>query len=116
MADSEVDHGFVEDSQGRTDILRLPFFDLRLDHDQSVEDYVDRILYQLTLLIEEHIHSGRWQIVGRPPTPPTSATSPTTKIICFFFLVVTISLVRKQIYLFVAWYKSRHGDPEVLGN
>ncbi|KAL0908171.1 hypothetical protein M5K25_022645 [Dendrobium thyrsiflorum] len=86
MADPEVDHGFVEDSQGRTDILRSPFFNLRLDHDQSMEDYVDRILYQLTLSIEEHIRLGCWQIVGRPPTPPMPATSPTTKIFGSFFL------------------------------
>ncbi|KAL0922105.1 hypothetical protein M5K25_006067 [Dendrobium thyrsiflorum] len=68
MADPEIDQGFVEDAQGQTDILRSPFFDIRWGYDQSVEDYIDRILYQLTLSIKEHIRPDRWQIVGRPPT------------------------------------------------
>ncbi|KAL0924950.1 hypothetical protein M5K25_005811 [Dendrobium thyrsiflorum] len=88
MADPEVDHEFVEDAQGRTDIFWSPFFDLRLDHDQSAEEYVDHILYQLTLSIEEHIRPGRWQIIGHPPTSPTLANSPTTNIRGFHLLLV----------------------------
>ncbi|PKU64537.1 hypothetical protein MA16_Dca022701 [Dendrobium catenatum] len=83
MADPEVDHGFVFDDQGRTDILGSPFFDVFLGNDKTVEGYIDRILYQLTLSIEEHLPPGRWIIIGHPPPPPLS-----TKVLGAVFLVV----------------------------
>ncbi|KAL0927229.1 hypothetical protein M5K25_001391 [Dendrobium thyrsiflorum] len=89
MADPEVDHGFVYDNQGRTDILESPFFDLNLDMDDSVEDYVDRILFTLAPSIEEHISVGHWVIIGHPSNPPSPATSPTN-----YTLGVTCLLVR----------------------
>ncbi|KAL0909598.1 hypothetical protein M5K25_020482 [Dendrobium thyrsiflorum] len=66
---------------GCTDILNSPFFDIRWGYDQSAEEYVDRILYRLSLSIEEHIRLGRWQIIGRPTSSPPSATSPANKIL-----------------------------------
>ncbi|KAL0904028.1 hypothetical protein M5K25_026098 [Dendrobium thyrsiflorum] len=55
MGDPDVDHGFVFDDQGRTDVLASPFFDVHFGNDESTDDYVDRILYQLTLTIEAQI-------------------------------------------------------------
>ncbi|KAL0922082.1 hypothetical protein M5K25_006044 [Dendrobium thyrsiflorum] len=81
MADPEVDHGFVFDDQGQTDILRSPFFDLNLNEDESVEDYVDRILFTLVPSIEEHIPTSHRKIIGRPSSSPPPATSPTNYII-----------------------------------
>ncbi|KAL0908395.1 hypothetical protein M5K25_022889 [Dendrobium thyrsiflorum] len=93
MADPEVDHGFAFDQQGRTNILRSQFFDVYFSHDEIANDYIDRILYQLSLSIEEHIHPGRWIIVGRPPLPHPPATTPPTKVFVFIFLVVISILV-----------------------
>ncbi|KAL0904059.1 hypothetical protein M5K25_026130 [Dendrobium thyrsiflorum] len=59
MADPDVDHGFVYDDQGRTDILGSPFFDVHFGNDETTNEYIDQILYQLTLSIEEHILPGR---------------------------------------------------------
>ncbi|KAL0920372.1 hypothetical protein M5K25_009502 [Dendrobium thyrsiflorum] len=92
MADSEVDHGFVYDRQGRTDILRSSFFDVYFSYDETANDYIDCILYQLSLSIE-HIRSGRWIIFGHPPLPHPPATTPPTKVFSFIFLVVVSILV-----------------------
>ncbi|KAL0913436.1 hypothetical protein M5K25_016897 [Dendrobium thyrsiflorum] len=55
MADPEVGHGFVYNANGQVDILKSPFFDFTLDVDQSVEEYVDRIIFQLVATIDEQI-------------------------------------------------------------
>ncbi|KAL0911368.1 hypothetical protein M5K25_019504 [Dendrobium thyrsiflorum] len=60
MGDPDVDHGFVFDDQGRMGILASPFFDVHFGNDETADDYVDRILYQLTLAIEAQIPPGRW--------------------------------------------------------
>ncbi|KAL0904517.1 hypothetical protein M5K25_026641 [Dendrobium thyrsiflorum] len=65
MADPEVDHGFVDDANERTDILRSPFFDPYPGWDLTVDGYINRISYQLACSIEEHLPSGHWTIVGR---------------------------------------------------
>ncbi|KAL0905429.1 hypothetical protein M5K25_023849 [Dendrobium thyrsiflorum] len=78
MGDPDVDHRFVFDDQGRTDILASPFFDMHFGNDKTADDYVDRILYQLTLSIEEHIPPSRWYIVNNPLSSPNPATSPAT--------------------------------------
>ncbi|KAL0914625.1 hypothetical protein M5K25_014988 [Dendrobium thyrsiflorum] len=93
MADPEVDHGFIFDNQGRTDILRSPFFDVFFSHDETANDYIDRILYQLSLSIEEHIRPGRWIIVGHPPLPHPPTTIPPTKVFGFIFVVIISILV-----------------------
>ncbi|KAL0913132.1 hypothetical protein M5K25_016566 [Dendrobium thyrsiflorum] len=64
MGDPRLDAGFVFDEQGRTDILGSPFFDVHFEFDET-DDYVDRILYQLSLSLEAH---------NRPSTT-TSSTS-----------------------------------------
>ncbi|KAL0904810.1 hypothetical protein M5K25_026964 [Dendrobium thyrsiflorum] len=80
MADPEVDAGFVFDEQGRTDILGSPFFDIYFRFDETIDDYVDHILYQLSLSLEEHIRPGHWIINSQPPPPPP-ATSPADKVL-----------------------------------
>ncbi|KAL0926217.1 hypothetical protein M5K25_002429 [Dendrobium thyrsiflorum] len=94
MADPDVDHGFVFDEQGRTDVLRSPFFYVHFSQDDvTADNYHDRILYQLTLSIEEHIRPSQWVIIGRRPTPPTTVTFPPTKVFGLLFLVVVSCLV-----------------------
>ncbi|KAL0918133.1 hypothetical protein M5K25_010124 [Dendrobium thyrsiflorum] len=78
MGDPDVDHGFLYDDQGRTDILGSPFFDVHFGNNNTADEYIDRILYQLTLSIEEHIPTGRWCLISRPPTSPDLATAPVT--------------------------------------
>ncbi|KAL0918187.1 hypothetical protein M5K25_010181 [Dendrobium thyrsiflorum] len=75
------DAGFVFDEQGRTDVLGSPFFDVYFEFYETVDDYVYRILYQLSLSLEEHIRPGRWIINRRPPPPPSPATSPADKVL-----------------------------------
>ncbi|KAL0905313.1 hypothetical protein M5K25_023723 [Dendrobium thyrsiflorum] len=98
MADLEVDHGFVYDDQGRTNILGSPFLDLNLDVDDSVEDYVDRILFTLAPSIEEHIPTGLWIIISYPSDPLSPATSPTNYTLGITCLLVA-SLGLLSIYL-----------------
>ncbi|KAL0911303.1 hypothetical protein M5K25_019435 [Dendrobium thyrsiflorum] len=94
MADLDVDHGFVFDEQGRTDILRSPFFDVYFSQDDvTADDYLDRILYRLTLSIEEHIRPSQWVILRRRPPPLTTVTFPPTKVFDLLFLVVVSCLV-----------------------
>ncbi|KAL0918728.1 hypothetical protein M5K25_010752 [Dendrobium thyrsiflorum] len=69
MEDPDVDHGFLYDDQGRVDILGSPFFDVEFGNDRTADEYVDRIIYQLSLAIEDRIPSGRWYIISAPPTP-----------------------------------------------
>ncbi|PKU75037.1 hypothetical protein MA16_Dca019965 [Dendrobium catenatum] len=70
------------------DILGSPFFGVYFGNEEIVDEYIKRILYQLTLSIEEHIRPGHWIIVGHPQLPPPSATSPSTKVFGTIFLVV----------------------------
>ncbi|PKU80157.1 hypothetical protein MA16_Dca021332 [Dendrobium catenatum] len=88
MADPEIDLGFVFDEEGRTDILGSPYFDVFFGNDETVEGYINRILYQLTLAIEEHLPPSRWIIVGHPPPSSPSATAPSTKVFGAVFLLV----------------------------
>ncbi|KAL0907256.1 hypothetical protein M5K25_025814 [Dendrobium thyrsiflorum] len=93
MVDHDVDHGFVFDQQGRTDILRSPFFDDYFSQDDvTADDYLDRILYQLTLAVEERIRPSRWVIIGRRPPPPSPTTFPSTTFLGLPFLVVVSCL------------------------
>ncbi|KAL0903768.1 hypothetical protein M5K25_028171 [Dendrobium thyrsiflorum] len=92
MAEPKIDHGFVYNNQGEVDILSSPFFDPNWEHDDSVEDCVDRILYQLTKTIEEQRPKEHWFIVGRPLNSPLPATSSANKV-----LRVTHSCQRRKI-------------------
>ncbi|KAL0909013.1 hypothetical protein M5K25_023534 [Dendrobium thyrsiflorum] len=66
MADPERDSGFVYNEQGFVDILRSPFFDLNLEVDDSVEEYVERIIFTLSNTIEEQLSTVQWQITAKP--------------------------------------------------
>ncbi|KAL0912489.1 hypothetical protein M5K25_018462 [Dendrobium thyrsiflorum] len=76
--DPDVDHGFLYDEQGRVDILRSPFFDVTFGNDRTADEYVDRIIYQLTLAIEDQIPQGRWYIISHPSTSPDLDPAPAT--------------------------------------
>ncbi|KAL0916447.1 hypothetical protein M5K25_013963 [Dendrobium thyrsiflorum] len=88
MADPKRDHGFLYNPQGLVDILQSPFFDLNLEVDDSVEDYVNRILFTLAPSIEEHLPTGHWRIIGHPPTSPPLANLPWIKTLGILLLVV----------------------------
>ncbi|KAL0907333.1 hypothetical protein M5K25_021734 [Dendrobium thyrsiflorum] len=93
MADPKLDQGFLFDEQGRTDILRSPFFDVHFSYDdETANDYIDQILFQFTQSIEEHIRPGHWEIIDRHPSPPTPATFPPSRILSASFLIA-ISLL-----------------------
>ncbi|KAL0910168.1 hypothetical protein M5K25_021114 [Dendrobium thyrsiflorum] len=78
MGDPNVDHGFYYDDQGRVDVLHSPFFDVAFGNDTTADEYVERILYQLTLAIEDQLPASRWCLVSRRPSSPNPATSPAT--------------------------------------
>ncbi|KAL0914067.1 hypothetical protein M5K25_017572 [Dendrobium thyrsiflorum] len=61
----DVDHGFMFDDQERTDIPGSPFFDVHFGTDETADDYVDRILYQLTQTI---IHCSSTAEEGKKDT------------------------------------------------
>ncbi|KAL0905843.1 hypothetical protein M5K25_024283 [Dendrobium thyrsiflorum] len=90
MGDPDVDHGFLYDDQGRTDILGSPFFDVHFENDETANEYIDQILYQLTSSIEEHIPPGRWYLVSRPPTSSDLAIAPSTTTRGFSLLLVAL--------------------------
>ncbi|KAL0915990.1 hypothetical protein M5K25_013465 [Dendrobium thyrsiflorum] len=69
MADPERDHGFEFNDQGRVDVLKSPFFDINLEVDTTVEEYVDKIFYSFTIAIDDYYPSVHWQVLHRPPTP-----------------------------------------------
>ncbi|KAH0466458.1 hypothetical protein IEQ34_003696 [Dendrobium chrysotoxum] len=58
------------------------------EHDDSVEDYVDRILFQLTETIDEQKSMEPWFIASRPPSSTSPATSPADKALRVTCLVV----------------------------
>ncbi|KAL0918138.1 hypothetical protein M5K25_010129 [Dendrobium thyrsiflorum] len=72
---------FGKESRKTTDILGSPFFDVFFGADETVDEYLDRILYRLSLALEEHITPGRWIIVGHHPPPPTPAIFPSPRIL-----------------------------------
>ncbi|KAL0925555.1 hypothetical protein M5K25_003902 [Dendrobium thyrsiflorum] len=88
MGDPNIDHGFLYNDQRRVDILGSPFFDIPFGNDNTADEYVDRILYQFTLAIEEQIPAGRWYLVSRPPTSSDPATAPTTTTRSVLLLLV----------------------------
>ncbi|PKU83398.1 hypothetical protein MA16_Dca016507 [Dendrobium catenatum] len=92
MADPEVDHGLAYNALGEIDILRSPFYEPDWEYDESVEDYVNRILYCLSKTIDLQKPKTPWLIIGHLPPPPPPATSPSTNVFSAIFLVVTPSL------------------------
>ncbi|KAL0909637.1 hypothetical protein M5K25_020524 [Dendrobium thyrsiflorum] len=101
MGDPNVDHGFYYDEQGHVDILNSPFFDVSFGHDPTAEEYVERIIYQLTLALEDQLPTGRWCLVSRRPSSPNSTTSPATLIRGFLPTLVASLVV---VFLFLRSY------------
>ncbi|PKU81207.1 hypothetical protein MA16_Dca018241 [Dendrobium catenatum] len=98
MANPEVDHGFAYDSQGQIDILQSPFFDPDRELKDSIDDYVDHIIFHLAETINEQRPFGQWQLVGRPPAPPSLATFPWIKIVGILtFLVASFGLLKVSL-------------------
>ncbi|KAL0906872.1 hypothetical protein M5K25_025401 [Dendrobium thyrsiflorum] len=64
MTDPTNDHGFIYNDQGKVDIIKSPFFNFSPDVDHSVEEYVDRIIFQLAVTIDEQISSVQWLVGG----------------------------------------------------
>ncbi|KAL0923290.1 hypothetical protein M5K25_007341 [Dendrobium thyrsiflorum] len=64
--------------RARVDILQSPFFDVTFGNDRTADEYIDRIIYQLTLAIEDQIPQGRWYIISRPSTSPDLDPTPAT--------------------------------------
>ncbi|KAL0927408.1 hypothetical protein M5K25_001574 [Dendrobium thyrsiflorum] len=93
MGDPNVDHDFYYDDQGRVDVLRSPFFDVAFENDTTADEYVERILYQLTLAIEDQLPASRWCLVSRRPSSPNPATSPATSTRGIPLLLVASLLV-----------------------
>ncbi|KAL0918473.1 hypothetical protein M5K25_010482 [Dendrobium thyrsiflorum] len=78
---------------GRVDVLHSPFFDVAFGNDTTADEYVERILYQLTLAIEDQLPANRWCLVSRRPSSPSPATSPTTSTRGIPLLLVASLLV-----------------------
>ncbi|KAL0907016.1 hypothetical protein M5K25_025554 [Dendrobium thyrsiflorum] len=88
MGDPDLDHSFLYDDQGRVDILGSPFFDVSFRNDNTADEYIDWILYQLTLAIEDQIQTGRWYLISRSPTSSYPATAPMTTTRSVLLLLV----------------------------
>ncbi|KAL0919475.1 hypothetical protein M5K25_011570 [Dendrobium thyrsiflorum] len=90
MGDPDVDHGFVFDDQGRTDILASPFFDMHFGTDETVDDNVDRILYQLNNTFRRAvgtsstIHQVPGYLSGDYYLTDRLSSSSVTKLVCNF--------------------------------
>ncbi|PKU84521.1 hypothetical protein MA16_Dca003034 [Dendrobium catenatum] len=76
----EVDHGFAYNALGEIDILRCPFYKPDWEYDESVEDYINRILYCLAETTDLQKPKTHWLLIGRSTPFPPSATSPSTKV------------------------------------
>ncbi|PKU85608.1 hypothetical protein MA16_Dca003349 [Dendrobium catenatum] len=66
MADPETEYGITWDEDGFTDVLRSTFFDVNLEIDYTVEDYLERILNTLVEAIDEHFEGIEWRISTSP--------------------------------------------------
>ncbi|KAL0924827.1 hypothetical protein M5K25_005685 [Dendrobium thyrsiflorum] len=66
MADPELDSSFVYNKQGFVDIIRSHFFDPNLEVDDSIEEYVEHIIFTLSSAIKEKICNVQWKITAKP--------------------------------------------------
>ncbi|KAL0903820.1 hypothetical protein M5K25_025873 [Dendrobium thyrsiflorum] len=97
MADPEVDHGFIYDHQGLVDILQSSFFDLNLEVDNTVDDYVDRILFTLAPSIAKHLPFGRWRLIGHPPVSSSLVNFPWINTLGVASLLVAFLFYMEQV-------------------
>ncbi|PKU87532.1 hypothetical protein MA16_Dca018063 [Dendrobium catenatum] len=80
MADPAVDHGLFYDIYRVIHVLRSPFLDVGFGFDNTVEEYLDRILPTLVDSIDDQFSDYTWIIEGHstvPPPPPSSFSSAT---------------------------------------
>ncbi|KAL0916357.1 hypothetical protein M5K25_013861 [Dendrobium thyrsiflorum] len=92
MGDPASDHGFLYDEQGRVDILNSPFFDISFGNDRTADEYVDRVIYQLTLALEERLPRGPWYIVNNSLTSPNPTPTPaayTLRVTCLLVALLS---------------------------
>ncbi|KAL0904685.1 hypothetical protein M5K25_026819 [Dendrobium thyrsiflorum] len=78
MADPELDSGFVYNEQGFVDILRSPFFNVNLEVENTIEEYVEHIIFTISDSIEEQIcnqHGFCVSLAERRTTTPCSITA-----------------------------------------
>ncbi|PKU59306.1 hypothetical protein MA16_Dca026740 [Dendrobium catenatum] len=88
MADPEFEWGLMFNADGSLNILRSPFFDTGFDHEDTVGEYLERILPSLVRVIDRQFQDYVWTIIGRHPPPlPPAATSPVTKSFVSFSVV-----------------------------
>ncbi|KAL0910926.1 hypothetical protein M5K25_019022 [Dendrobium thyrsiflorum] len=66
MADPERDFGIVYDDQGFIQILQSLFFDVDLEVDHTVNDYIDRILETVVLAVEDQLGTVEWHLAADP--------------------------------------------------
>ncbi|KAL0924952.1 hypothetical protein M5K25_005813 [Dendrobium thyrsiflorum] len=59
-------------AEGQVDIHKSPLFDLNLEIDQTVEEYIERIVFTLAATIDEQLPSVQWQIGYICNNPVTS--------------------------------------------
>ncbi|PKU64825.1 hypothetical protein MA16_Dca020904 [Dendrobium catenatum] len=74
MTDPKIDSGLIFDIYSDIHITRSPFFDVRFGFDDTVEDYLIRILPTLVDVIDKQFQDYDWTIDGHPsvPSPPRS--------------------------------------------
>ncbi|PKU84431.1 hypothetical protein MA16_Dca002944 [Dendrobium catenatum] len=96
MADPELETGLVFDIYEDIHLTRSPFFDVGFGSDDTVEDYLNRILPTLVDVIDDQFQDYDWTINGHPPTSPPSPPplpSPPLRIVCAVYLGVISFLV-----------------------
>ncbi|KAI0489309.1 hypothetical protein KFK09_029151 [Dendrobium nobile] len=63
MADPELDYVFSYAEQGNINIVHSSFFDFNPEIDNSIEEYMDRIIFTLLEAIDEQLANVQWQII-----------------------------------------------------
>ncbi|PKU81667.1 hypothetical protein MA16_Dca019665 [Dendrobium catenatum] len=66
MVDPELDYGIACDEEENVNILQSTFFDFNPKIDNSIEEYVDRIIFTLSEAVEEQLANVQWQIFSGP--------------------------------------------------
>ncbi|PKU67763.1 hypothetical protein MA16_Dca016932 [Dendrobium catenatum] len=64
MADPELDSGFVYDIYGDIHITRSQFFDVGFRFDDTIEDYLNRILPTLVDVIDDQFQTNFKTTIG----------------------------------------------------
>ncbi|PKU65812.1 hypothetical protein MA16_Dca009141 [Dendrobium catenatum] len=98
MADPAVDHGLFYDIYGNIHVLRSPFFDVGFGFDNTVEEYLDRILPTLVDSIDDQFSDYTWIIEGHPTVPPPPLSSFSTATFIGSSLLVATSLLAWTIF------------------